>query len=61
MLLHGRAYGCGSWLPEDKMLICGMEGQNVAAYGYLPSPAPWIVEKCKQFSWIWHHNDESRK
>ena len=35
MLGHGRQYGCDSWLPEDKNLICGMEGENVVAYGGL--------------------------
>ena len=45
MLWHGRLYGCGSWLPEDKKanmshIICSMEGGNVVDYGRLPSPAP---------------------
>jgi len=40
MLWHGRPYGCGSWLPEDKKkIICGMEGENVVANDRLPSPA----------------------
>ena len=29
----------GSWLPEEKKLICGTEGEIVVAHGRLPSPA----------------------
>jgi len=39
-------YGGGSWLREDKKLLCGMEWKNVVAYGYLPSPAR-LVENNK--------------
>ena len=40
MLWHGRLYGCGSWRPVDKKLICGMEGENIVTYGCLPFPGP---------------------
>jgi len=31
------AHGC----RKTKKIICGMEGENVVAYGRLPSPAHW--------------------
>jgi len=33
MLWHGRLSGCGSWLPENKKLTCGMEEKTVVAHG----------------------------
>ena len=33
MLWHGRLHGCGSWLPENKKLTCGMEEKTVVSYG----------------------------
>ena len=57
MLWHGRPYGCGLKLPEDKKAtICGVEGENVVAYGHLPSPAnkrtlsPLLNSKCNLLS-----------
>ena len=52
MLWHGRPYGCGLWLPEDKKLICGMKGKNVVAYGRLPSPARSDRFKKKKNHWL---------
>ena len=45
-------YGGGSWLREDKKLLCGMEWKNVVAYGYLPSPAR-LVENNKNRKIKW--------
>ena len=39
MWWHGRGISGGSWLLEDKKLICGTEGEIVVAHGRLPSPA----------------------
>ena len=39
MLWHGRPYGCGLWLPEDKKGTMWYGMENVVAYGRLPSPA----------------------
>ena len=40
MWWYGRGNSGGSWLPEEKKLICGTEGEIVVAHGRLPSPAP---------------------
>ena len=36
----GRGNSDGSWLWEEKKLICGPEGEIGVAHGRLPSPAP---------------------
>ena len=40
MWWHETGNSGGSWLPKDKKLICGTEGEIVVAQGRLPSPAP---------------------
>ena len=39
MSWYGRENSGGSWLPEEKKLIFGTEGEIVVAHGRLPSPA----------------------
>ena len=39
LMWHGRLYGCGLWLPEDKKVKCDMEGETFVACYRLPSPA----------------------
>jgi len=39
MWWYGRGNSGGSWLLEEKKLICGMEGEIVVAHGRLPSSA----------------------
>jgi len=47
MWWYGRGNSGGSWLPEEKKLICGTEGEIVVAHGRLPSPARTsIVRGC---------------
>ena len=38
MWWYARGNSGGSWLPEEKKLICGPEEEIVVAHGRLPSP-----------------------
>ena len=59
MLWHGIPNGCGLLPPEDKKLICGMEGENVVAYGRQSFPVPCIPKRIydlAKLSNIFHFN-----
>ena len=43
LIIAGRLKCCGLWRRKTKKLVCGMEGENVVAYGHLPSP-PLVTE-----------------
>ena len=44
MWWYGRGNSGGSWLPEEKKLMCGTAGEIVVAHGRLLSPAPQNTE-----------------
>ena len=47
MWWHGKGNSGGSWLPEEKKIICGTEGEIMVAHGRLPSPAPLKQKKLR--------------
>jgi hypothetical protein len=48
MWWYGRGNSCGSWLPEEKKLICRTEGEIVVAHGRLPSPSHVMASKIEK-------------
>jgi len=43
IIIPGRQDGCGSWLLEDKKLICGMEEKTVLANGRLALKIIFVI------------------